>query len=130
MRDMIDQGTADAGRMGMDGPAASSASLSAAFGIWFGSVFPGGQWDPKLQSGQIGGDRIGNVNYGATGSAIFPTGVLTRAAGLVQSIQHWWNPKTHPKLPSWGNPVTGSGARVGDDPQDTRDIVRGVRCAL
>jgi RHS repeat-associated protein len=128
MQDLIDQGITDAETMGMSGGAASSASRSAAFGVWLGSVAPGGRWDPKLQTNQAGADRVGNINYGATGSRLFPTGILTRVAGIIQSIQNWWNPKTHPLLPSWGNPITGSGAHVGDDPRDTRDIVRGVQC--
>ena len=128
MDKLIKEGESDARNAGMDGAAARSASLSQAFGVWLGSVSPGGHWDPKVKTNSQGADRVGNVNYGATGSSLFPTGVLTRAAGVVQAIQNWINPKRHPKLRAWGNPVTGSGDHVGDDPQDTRDIIQGTQC--
>ena len=129
MRRMLADGEADARNMGMDPGVAANVAPSAALGVWLGSVFPGGYWDPKIRGNRIGDDHVGNINFGATGSTLFPAGILTRAAGIVQRYQHLVDPKRHPYDPSWGNPLTGTGTHVGDDPRDTRDIMKGVRAA-
>lgn len=109
-----------------DANAASAYAASGAIGDWLGKVWPGGKWDFKSRTNAVGGDRPGNLNYGASGSVLFPEQVLTRAAGLVQMIQHGLDPARHPYHPQWGNPITGRGDHVGDDPRDTRDIRRGA----
>ena len=129
MRRLLEDGEIDARNMGIDPSVASTAAWPAAFGVWLGSVWPGGQWDPKLKTKEIGGDRIGNINYGATGSTLFPAGILTRAAGAVQLAQHMKDPSRHPYKVDWGNPLTGGGRHVGDDPRDTADIMRGIMAA-
>ena len=74
-------------------------------------------------------NRLPDGQRVADNVALFPAGILTRAAGIVQRYQHLVDPKRHPYDPSWGNPLTGTGTHVGDDPRDTRDIMKGVRAA-
>jgi hypothetical protein len=59
---------------------------------WLNLVRERGAWDYKLQAG--GSQRLGNLNYGATGVLLLPLDVLLRGAGAVQDPNtrgpgHW-----------------------------------------
>jgi hypothetical protein len=88
-------------------------------GYVFGSIIPGGPWDYKIQPGSTG-DEMGNFNFGATGSLLLPADILARGGGVVQSIQHFIDPRHHPS--GDGNPF-GQLPNVGDVGNDTPIIL-------
>jgi hypothetical protein len=87
---------------------------------WFVyQVFPGMAWDFKKDDPKY--ENYGNLNYGATGTALgLPPGLLDRAAGAVQIIQG------HSR-PGWSNPF--GAAPYGDDPKDQYYINKGIAYA-
>jgi hypothetical protein len=89
--------------------------------LWFyNQVKTGSPWDFKHTLDQKY-DDFGNVNYGATGTALgVPQQILDRLAGAYQIISG-----TSP--PGWGMPW-GS-APYGDDPNDQRFINQGTAYA-
>jgi len=98
-------------------PGTSAVAYGALVGSWIAAVLPNSVWDYKRHGGT---DTMGNVNYGATGSALgIPLNVLLRAAGLVQ-----------PRDPqNEGQPYDlSTKSSYGDQPRDQRDIRRGAQC--
>ena len=86
--------------------------------FWFkDQVRNKGPWDYKQQGREY--EDFGNFNYGATGSAVgIPSGVLLRAAGVVQQM-------AGTSKPEWGDPWDSSGP-YGDDPADQHMIQEGI----
>jgi RHS repeat-associated protein len=70
--------------------------LSYPYARWMNAIRKGGSWDYKNQPG--GTEPQGNINYGATGSLLFPLDVLLRGAGAVQDRPapdikgNWYDP--------------------------------------
>jgi RHS repeat-associated protein len=104
-------------------PYPDDAAIFQGYGYWIAMVRPGGRWDYKQQPG--GTDNIGNYNYGATGTYLFPPEVLARVGGADQILQHAYDPEHHPYNSSWGTPMSHL-PRTGDDPRDTQAILAGA----
>ena len=96
-------------------PHASDAALFGVYGYFVGMVQGGGRWDYKRQPG--GSDEMGNFNYGATGSVLFGTELLQRAAGGFQLM-------SDPSRSDGGTPLTGF--PFGDQFLDQQAIIDGA----
>jgi hypothetical protein len=110
MRDILREAEQIDTQLGM--PYAGTAS---AYGVWVGLVAEGGFWDYKRQPG--GTPPMGNVNYGATGSLLFPLDILRRGAGAVQDAQEKGS----------GSPLDLSESNYRDDPADVPYIIQGAK---
>jgi RHS repeat-associated protein len=100
--------------LGLASDGKSAGPMPPVTAFWLSSVREGGTWDYKIQPG--GSQRLGNLNFGATGILLLPLDILRRGAAAVQD----------PASASPGHWYDRSPSTYGDQLSDIPAIIRGA----